>query len=155
MAQRQISQCFDVAPRPVSLNDRRALLGLFAFAVVVILAVGHISLRFATRDMMMQHRQLQEKGTLLRRDEAALKHRNEVLCDPERLRNFARRDMAMVETDQRSQVTVALAADVRDRYLKASPEAGSAIARNDEQGRDGKGILMSIFDNRSAFAGQP
>jgi hypothetical protein len=84
---------------------------------------------------------------------STLEHRNEVLCDSQRLREFGRREMRMVESDPRTQVTVALAADVRDRYRKAVPAAGSAIARNEELA-DQKGILVSLVETRSAFAGQ-
>ena len=153
IAQRQISQCFDIAPRPVSLSQRRMVLGLFAFAVVVVLCIAHVGLRFATRDMMMQHRQLQEQAQLLMREVSTLQHRNEVLCDSQRLRDFGRREMQMVEADPRTQVTVALAADMRDRYMKAVPAAGSAIARSGETA-DEKGILLSLVETRSAFAGQ-
>lgn len=128
-------------------------LGLFAFCVVVVLCIAHVALRFATRDMMMQHRQLQEQAQLLMRDVSRLEHGKEVLCDSQRLRDFGRREMGMVEADPRSQVTVALAADTRDRYMKTVPAAGSAIARHDEAAAD-RGVLVSLVETRSAFAGQ-
>jgi|GEM_PF-4892664 len=146
------SRCKATAPRQTSLNERRIALSLFAFVLLGALGVAHVGLRFQIIDSRLQQSKMQETVRSLQLEVDQLEHQKEAICDAQTLRDFGKRQMEMVEADLRVQPTVVMAADLRDKYLKGSSSAGSAVAMAGELEKPEKSFLMSLMDTRSAFA---
>ncbi len=155
VAQHRISQCFSPSPRAVSLSERRVALAVLVFMVAGSLLVAHVALRFAIRDVRMQHRQLQEQVRNLLQQKERLEHEKETLCNSQNLRETGRRQLAMMETDPRSQLTVAVASDLRQKYTRgAATRTAVALADRAENAKD-RGLLMTLVDASPAFAAVP
>lgn len=149
----KITRCSAPAPRPVSLNERRIALSLFAFVLLGTLGVAHVGLRFQIIDSRLQQSKMQETVRALQLEVDQLEYQKEAICDAQTLRDFGKRQMEMVEADLRVQPTVVMAADLRDKYLKGgSSSAGAAVALAGELEKPEKSFLMSLMDTRSAFA---
>lgn len=127
----QTSRCSRPAPRPVSLSDARILRALFAFAVVAALCVAHVSLRFKTLDLRVQHRQLQEQSRKLSRQEQELLRRTRMLAEDILVREAARSSLNMRDLDPRAAVVASVPAHLVEKYAtpSAAERAGeSALA---------------------------
>ncbi|PKO18695.1 hypothetical protein CVU37_04725 [candidate division BRC1 bacterium HGW-BRC1-1] len=125
---------------------------MFAFVLLGALGVAHVGLRFQIIDSRLQQSKMQETVRSLQLEVDQLEHQKEAICDAQTLRDFGKRQMEMVEADLRVQPTVVMAADLRDKYLKGSSSAGSAVAMAGELEKPEKSFLMSLMDTRSAFA---
>jgi cell division protein FtsL len=153
----KITECFAPAPRFVSLNDTRIAQVLLAFVAVAALAVGHIYLRFANQDIMLQHRQLQEQQSVLVREITRLEQQTASLMDSGRLKEFGIRDMRMVETPVLQRKLAAVPASIANKY-GAAGASDRLLAASDlmeaEQEQQGvvKRILLSIVDVNNAIA---
>lgn len=153
----KITECFAPAPRFVSLSESRITQLLLGFVAVAALSVGHIYLRFANQDIMLQHRQLQEQQSVLVREITSLEQQNAALCDAGRLKEFGLRDMRMVEDPALQRQLASVPSHISRKYsavgasdrLIASSELLDAEA---EQQGTVKKVLLSIVDVNKAFA---
>jgi len=158
----KFTECFAPAPRPVSLNDRRITQALFAFLLLAVLCVAHVYLRFSIRDLKMQQHRQQELHRALLQRENQLRHESETLCDSSRLREYARRELKMVETDPRTQLVASVPTSLRDKYLGNDPavapratmiaSAIRAIPMEAQKAEPIQKFLLSLVEANQAFA---
>ena len=93
----RISACVTPPEMQVSLTARCVGLTLVVCAVVLMLGIGHISLRFAMKDLRMQRVALQMQQRELLQSVQALESQNEAMCNPEQLRQYAVERLGMVD----------------------------------------------------------
>jgi cell division protein FtsL len=154
----RITPCFPIAPRRASLTDRRVMTALFVSVVLAVWGVAHIHLRFAIDDMRMQHRRLQEQYRALEIRHMTLQGETEQMSELERLGQFARYDLGMVEQDPRTRVVASVPPAVAAKYAEsrsvaAADEAGAAdvlVGRLPDV--PGKSWLLTLVEVNQAFA---
>ncbi|MCX7718545.1 MAG: hypothetical protein N2111_09135 [Candidatus Sumerlaeaceae bacterium] len=154
----RLTPCFPIAPRRASLTDRRVVAALLVSIVFAAWGVAHIHLRFAIDDMRLQHRRLQEqyRGLELRR--MALQGETERMSELERLGQFARYELGMVEQDPRTRVVASVPTDVAAKYVESRSVAAAdqGDAADTLIGRlpdvPGKSLLLTLVDVNQAFA---
>lgn len=155
-----ITDCFAPAPRSVSLNDHRITQALFAFLVFGLLSVAHIYLQFCIRDVKTQHQKLQEQCRNLRQEESRLQHENEALCDAAQLRDWARHERQMVESDPKTQTVAALPDSLKEKYVadakvRGRDETLDFATVGETQDAPVTRLLLSLVDVNKAFAASP
>lgn len=127
----QTSRCSRPAPRPVSLTDVRIFRALFVFAVLAVLSLAHVSLKFKTSDLKVQHRQLQERARKLTRQEQEMQQRLQLLAEDRLVRSAARQALQMREIDSRSRLVAQLPGNLVEKYAgssRAERQGESAVA---------------------------
>ena len=113
------------APVDISLTPRRAAYIVVCSFVVLLLGVAHLSLRFAMRDLKLQHVALQAQQRDLLQQLTTLEMQNEAMCSPEELKQYAIRQLGMVDYSVGTHERAQLPADARARYLDATALASS------------------------------
>lgn len=154
----RITPCFPIAPRRASLTDRRVVTALFFSLALAFWGVSHVHLRFAIDDARMQHRRLQEQYRGLELKHMALQGETERMSELERLGQFARYELGMVEQDPRTRVVASVGSAVSAKYAESrsvavAEEAGAAdalIGRLPDV--PGKSLLLTLVDVNQAFA---
>src|SRR5688572_16526055 len=101
-------------PNPVSLNGRRVAQAFVCCLAIAVLALAHIQLRFVINDTRLQHQRMQNVHRALIQEHLTLERKSAMLTDTSRLQDFARSQLRMVETLDRS--TAYVPASVRDKY---------------------------------------
>ena len=149
-----VTDCFAPEPRAVSLSERKMAQAVFVFVVAAGLALAHIHLQFAIRDLRAQHRKVQEQHQALVQQQSRVQHDIEAECDSARLRAYGR-DMEMVEPDVHARQTAAVPESLTRKYL-GQPDPSPVIAQLPEVQKDltMKEIMFKLADVNKAFAGQ-
>ena len=101
-------------PSPISLNGRLVAQTFICCLIVTVLALSHIQLRFMINDMRLQHQRMQNVHRGLVQENRLLERNGAMLSDPNRLNDFARGELKMVETRER--ITVSIPAGLRQKY---------------------------------------
>lgn len=160
----RISTCDNVrTAKHVSSVRGRLGQSVFAFLVLAMLAVAHVYLRFSIADLRLQQSQLQVRHRERAQVENRLIHENEALCDAQRMRDFARRELHMEESDPRTRVVMVLPDELRTKYTARSGAGGAtaaslrALAASADEKVQGTAqrLLMALLDMNKAFASSP
>jgi cell division protein FtsL len=129
---------------------------LIAFLTISALCVGHIYLRFASQDMKLQHRQLQEQARVLQTEINRLDNENAALCDSGRLRDFGSRDLRMVEDPITQRQLAVVPAGLAQKYTSTDPNDRMIASADENLLQDHqstvKKVLLSLADTSKAFA---
>ncbi|HPB30262.1 MAG TPA: hypothetical protein PLB62_02295 [Candidatus Sumerlaeota bacterium] len=83
----------------VSLNSWATMFFLFWFAITTVFLLGHVFLRFTTKDLKIEACRLQAQAERLRIQEKNLLWEIESLKQGDRLHEFAARDLGLVDAD--------------------------------------------------------
>jgi len=151
----KLNDCVNTVPRPVSLSDRRVSHAVFMFIVVAVLCLGHVYLRFAIRDMKLQHKNLQHQVRSLIQQQSDLIHGNEALCNVEELRNHGRFQLQMVEPSHQERLIASVSTEARARYSEEAISLPMQFAEAEENALSPvKKVLLSLVDVNKAFAGR-
>jgi hypothetical protein len=124
----RLSLCPATIEPDVSLTKRRVAYVMIGTAVVVLLGIGHLSLRFAVSDMRLQHSRLQADQRELLQAVNRLEMLNESLCAPNLLKLRAVEQFGMMEQSSDAVEFVPMPRELDAKYL--GPE--SAPARADD-----------------------
>lgn len=124
------------APVDASLTPRRAAYIVICSVLLLLLGVAHLSLRFAMRDLKLQHVSLQAEQRDLLQQLVALEMENEAMCSPEELKQFAIRQLGMVDYTAATHERAQLPPEAKFRYLDAN-----AMASAGGGAREGGGVL--------------
>jgi hypothetical protein len=146
--------------RPVSLTAQRIMRGLACSALIGLLAVAHIQLRFWINDSRLQHQRMQRIHTELLQNYAVLERGNAQLTDYTRLRQYATQQLHMVEVDTRP--VAYIPRNVRDKYnaesvlqARTTPTPSRAMAEavgSFKTGTASDNLLRLVDTGRAAFA---
>lgn len=130
------------------------LQAIVAFLVVSVLALAHIHLQFAIRDLRLQHRKYQEQYESLVQKESRIQHENEAFCDSSRLRSYGRA-MSMIEDDILSRNVAVVPGPLMHKYqANRAPVQALAQVRAEQESREltVKKVLYSLADVNKALA---
>ena len=94
----RITLCSTPVAPSVSLTPNRVVYAVVVAALAAALGVGHVSLRFAVNDQKLAHRALQTQTRDLYQRLTVLELENEMLCGPDQLREYAVKQLGMVES---------------------------------------------------------
>lgn len=156
----KITECVDKQRLKSQMNSARLAWSVYPFAVVCVLSLAHIYLQFQSSDMLMQQGHLQVQHRQLVREQGHLHRDLEAMCNPEQLKEIARRDLQMQEAIVPTQQLIArVPANLVAKYTApgASEDGTLAVEKiAEEKRRDGLGgVLLTMLDSRSANAAAP
>lgn len=145
----KISDCTAPAPRPVSLSDQRIVQVIGAFVLLSLLCVCHVYLRFTIGDLEVQRQGLQQKAQKLQQQTREIECEIAYLRNSMRLREYAKYQMGMEESDPRTQKTAMISKALEGKYQMA----GSAqIAHPTRNSGSLTQVLLTLVDANKAFA---
>jgi hypothetical protein len=115
-----LSLCPATAEPDISLTRRRIARVLTGAVVLCLLGIGHLTLRFAVKDIRLQHGRLQSDQRELLQSVRRLEVLNETLCAPDLLKQRAVEQLGMTETMDGAAEYVPLPVALRAKYLAPS-----------------------------------
>ena len=157
----RITLCSTPVRPSVSLTPNRVVYGVVAAVLAAALGVGHVSLRFAVNDQKLAHRSLQTQSRALYQRLTVLELENEMLCGPDQLREYAVKQLGMVESGEDSMMAPASTLAVVPRTQpsdKAAQRMHDDLSARSESGVDGNQSPMervtdALLNVRPAMAG--
>src|SRR5690606_18209562 len=88
-------------PKPLSLTGNRIIQATLVAAFLAFLALAHVHLQFAIRDVRLQHQRMQVGYRELLHQQAHLERSTALLKDNRRLQAFAIQELGMREITER------------------------------------------------------
>lgn len=149
-----LTQCYEPRLRTASLNTSRVRMTILFCLAFAVLAISHVWLRFGIGDLKMQCSRLEEIRSDLTQRVSGLEYQNMQMCDTERLRDYARRELKMVEPAPNNRVAYALPERLKQKYYDASSmrQAGDGVPDLIMQEQNERGILQTLIDANHAVA---
>ena len=157
----RITLCSTPVMPSVSLTPNRVIYGVVVAILAAGLGVGHVSLRFAVNDQKLAHRQLQTQTRDLFQRLTTLELENEKLCGPDQLREYAVKQLGMVESREET-MTAPMAALAVVPRTQPSEEAARrmqddlrarSVAGADEKQSPMERVTDTLLNVRPAMAG--
>ena len=115
-----LSLCQTTAEPEISLTRHRIIRVLMASIILCLLGIGHLSVRFAVKDIRLQHGRLQNDQRELLQTVRSLEMLNETLCAPELLRQRAVEQFGMTEQTGTAVEYLPLPPELKGKYLSPS-----------------------------------
>ena len=157
----RITLCSTPVAPSVSLTPNRVVYGVVVAALAAALGVGHVSLRFAVNDQKLAHRALQTQTRELYQRLTVLELENEMLCGPDQLREYAVKQLGMVEAGEETMAlpvsTLAVAPRMHPSEEAARRMRDDLTARSEAEGEAAQSPMERVTDAlmnvRPAMAG--
>ncbi len=125
---RRLTRCPEVEPAPRALTPAAVVRILSLLAVVLVLALMHLHLRFSLNGLRAQIISQQNQEERLRNDIKLLEARTEALKHRDRLQAYASNELGMVRLDPNQRQRLKMDQEVATRYAmaRASSRLGPA-----------------------------
>ena len=153
----KITECVGKSRRVDRMRGSSLVWAVYPFVVLCALGIAHVHLQFQQSDLRLQQSHLQIHQRKLVREQGVLNREIEKLCNPDILKERARRDFHMVEAPAPSEhVTANVSRSLVAKYSAPAASRDSAIAlaeiRHQKEKRGFEDTLLSLVDIRSANA---